>query len=208
MGSFKLLCQHNSGLQRNAARNETHTTQTHSECRPAHSRIRSRPCWRALCMCCKRSFHVICKSPTLGVQTLHKHSETNINTHTPKHKVQIPQQTYVFSVQCKTCRAVSCRKTINLPFSKSIFPILCLARPPHHICSARERVTPTGAQSEVEAHLVMHKYAEKGSSVALHCETNVPPEKLYKVSFWRCCSCSVVVSCWRFDVCVCVCSYV
>lgn len=38
-------------------------------------------------------------------------------------------------------------------------------------------------QSDVEAHLVVRKYVEKGSSVTLHCEHNVQPKILYKVSW-------------------------
>lgn len=37
-------------------------------------------------------------------------------------------------------------------------------------------------QSDVEVHLVVRKYVEKGSSVTLHCEHNVPEKILYKVS--------------------------
>lgn len=36
-------------------------------------------------------------------------------------------------------------------------------------------------QSDVEVHLVVRKYVEKGSSVTLHCEHNVPEKILYKV---------------------------
>lgn len=37
-------------------------------------------------------------------------------------------------------------------------------------------------QSEVEVRLVVRKYVDKGSSVTLHCEHNVPSKILYKVS--------------------------
>lgn len=37
-------------------------------------------------------------------------------------------------------------------------------------------------QSEVEVRLVVRKYVDRGSSVTLHCEHNVPLKILYKVS--------------------------
>lgn len=36
--------------------------------------------------------------------------------------------------------------------------------------------------SDIEAHLVVRKYIEKGSGVTLYCEHNVDPKILYKVS--------------------------
>lgn len=42
-------------------------------------------------------------------------------------------------------------------------------------------------QSEVEVRLVVRKYVDKGSSVTLHCEHNVPSKILYKVSVFCYC---------------------
>ncbi|KAG4077816.1 hypothetical protein HA402_013750 [Bradysia odoriphaga] len=40
-------------------------------------------------------------------------------------------------------------------------------------------------QSDVEVHLVVRKYVEKGSSVTLQCEHNVPEKILYKVTWLK-----------------------
>lgn len=68
-------------------------------------------------------------------------------------------------------------------------------------CSLSLSVLPLflDGQSEVEVRLVVRKYVDKGTSVTLHCEHNVPAKILYKVRVW--CVWRCVCSCCTMKVC-------
>lgn len=61
-------------------------------------------------------------------------------------------------------------------------------------------ISLSDAYSDIDARLVVKKYAEKGTSVTLYCEHNVDPKILDKVSSKRVVFIIHCIECHKFDI--------